>query len=503
MQPNVEHEGILRSALAAFRLDAVLPGGGGALGTAVFSPGGALVLTVSQTGKARLFRVRSGALARVTRNAGVNAASFSPGGRLVVTADRDGRARLWDPRTGQVVREFRHGSRPLADASFSVDGERLVTAGDDRSARVWETGTGRLISILHHHAPVLRTSLSPDGTARSPMSAAFRSAQSEHGSTTRVTAGWSAWCPRRASLPPPSVRTASSSSRRAPTRPHGCGMRRVELCDMSFRTKTMSSAPRSPLTEEAADCEPRRDRWPVGRRHRSPNHPFHRRHQFGQECRLQPGRQARRGSEAGPDGPDLQHERRPPKGGAPRTPRRRDRCALQPDGRRVRRRARTGQRASGTLGTEDQFEVVGRHEVRSSARGSAPMAVSSSPRAKTARPVFGTGRGVGSFGSCATEARSWRLRSARTGTLCDRERDRTAGIWSVATGRELHVLRNGGPVGAVDFSPNGRLLVTGSDDSTAGIWSSGRLAGSCTSSETAARSMPLTSARTASWSQRR
>ena len=45
LQPSVEHAGILRSAVAAFRLEAVLPGGGGALGTAVFSPGGALLLS--------------------------------------------------------------------------------------------------------------------------------------------------------------------------------------------------------------------------------------------------------------------------------------------------------------------------------------------------------------------------------------------------------------------------------------------------------------------------
>src|SRR5207249_2989519 len=84
LQPSLEHERILRTALAAFRLDAVLPGGGGPVDSAVYSPSGALVLTVSGGGTARLFRAHSGDLVRELGGAApVNAASFSPGGRLV------------------------------------------------------------------------------------------------------------------------------------------------------------------------------------------------------------------------------------------------------------------------------------------------------------------------------------------------------------------------------------------------------------------------------------
>ncbi len=48
--------------------------------------------------------------------------------------------------------------------------------------------------------------------------------------------------------------------------------------------------------------------------------------------------------------------------------------------------------------------------------------------------------------------------------------DKTARLWSARTGRQLHVLRQRGHVAAESFSPNGRLLVTSSSDGSAGVW---------------------------------
>ena len=48
--------------------------------------------------------------------------------------------------------------------------------------------------------------------------------------------------------------------------------------------------------------------------------------------------------------------------------------------------------------------------------------------------------------------------------------DKTARIWDVATGLEVHKLTHNGPVNAVAFSPNGTEVLTGSDDKTAWIW---------------------------------
>jgi WD40 repeat protein len=48
--------------------------------------------------------------------------------------------------------------------------------------------------------------------------------------------------------------------------------------------------------------------------------------------------------------------------------------------------------------------------------------------------------------------------------------DRTARIWEVSSGKELHKLPHGGQVNAVAFSPDGKKVLTGSYDGTAWIW---------------------------------
>jgi WD40 repeat protein len=50
-------------------------------------------------------------------------------------------------------------------------------------------------------------------------------------------------------------------------------------------------------------------------------------------------------------------------------------------------------------------------------------------------------------------------------------RDRAVHVWDARTGLQLYALRHDGAVLAVDFSPNGRFLATGSADGTARLWS--------------------------------
>jgi hypothetical protein len=55
--------------------------------------------------------------------------------------------------------------------------------------------------------------------------------------------------------------------------------------------------------------------------------------------------------------------------------------------------------------------------------------------------------------------------------LATASRDRTARLWDPATGEPLRTLTgHDGPVGGVAFSPDGRLLATASDDKTARLW---------------------------------
>src|SRR5207248_2110258 len=56
-------------------------------------------------------------------------------------------------------------------------------------------------------------------------------------------------------------------------------------------------------------------------------------------------------------------------------------------------------------------------------------------------------------------------------TIVTGSNDGTARLWVVGTSRAAgEPLRHDGPVRAVAFSPDGRTLATGSDDSTARLW---------------------------------
>jgi WD40 repeat protein len=162
-------ESVLRTSLAATRVRGILPGGGGPVRDASFSPDGRMVLTVAR--RARLFDASTGAPIRTLADpSDVRAAQFNQYG-TVVTAGGDGIARLWS--LGQSrSRSFGGGGAPkllrghtkaIVDARFSSSGDLVVTASNDRTARVWSTKSGRELSVLQHEFPVLSAVLSPDG----------------------------------------------------------------------------------------------------------------------------------------------------------------------------------------------------------------------------------------------------------------------------------------------------------------------------------------------------
>jgi WD40 repeat protein len=163
IEPTVRSEGVLRTALLAIRILAVLPGGGGPVRSLALSGDGRLLVTGSDRGGARIFDVASGRLLRVlgdeTRTSSV---AISPDNRLVATAGADERARVWSRETGTLLHTLPHAAR-VRTVAFSPDGLRLVSAGADATARVWDSATGLALQTLSHPLAVGSAEFSPDG----------------------------------------------------------------------------------------------------------------------------------------------------------------------------------------------------------------------------------------------------------------------------------------------------------------------------------------------------
>jgi WD40 repeat protein len=162
LEPTPAAEDVLRTALIESRVRKILRAGRGPVNAAAYSPDGSRIVTASDGGFARVFRVRDGTLIAALRHRGsVTDASFSADGHMLVTASRDGTARLWTA-SGRPLRTFRHGAAVL-DAALSADSEVLVTIASDATVHEWSLSDARSPHVFHEPRRARRIALSADG----------------------------------------------------------------------------------------------------------------------------------------------------------------------------------------------------------------------------------------------------------------------------------------------------------------------------------------------------
>jgi WD40 repeat protein len=81
----------------------------------------------------------------------VTAVAFRADPPLLVSGHDDGVARIWDLGDERVVHELRGHNGSISALAFSADGTRLASAGEDRNIRLWDVASGRFLGALERH----------------------------------------------------------------------------------------------------------------------------------------------------------------------------------------------------------------------------------------------------------------------------------------------------------------------------------------------------------------
>ncbi len=94
----------------------------------------------------------------------VTASALSPDGKVFVTGDRTGTVSFWDTATGTEQRQMNAHAGAVTAVAFLADGKRYLTAGADGKVRLWDHDTrGQVKAEWDAGAPVLSAAISPDG----------------------------------------------------------------------------------------------------------------------------------------------------------------------------------------------------------------------------------------------------------------------------------------------------------------------------------------------------
>ncbi|HEY8631269.1 MAG TPA: hypothetical protein VIL73_12125, partial [Gaiellaceae bacterium] len=139
-------EEVLRDALRAALQREVLHANG-PVRIAHFDPAGGHIVTGSEDGKVRVYRVGSSTPERILDLGGpVTAATYDDDGRLILAGGRDGTARVWG-KADSPLRQLEAGG-PVTTAFFANHSKRVLTIARTGLIRLWRTSDGKLLRTI-------------------------------------------------------------------------------------------------------------------------------------------------------------------------------------------------------------------------------------------------------------------------------------------------------------------------------------------------------------------
>ncbi len=131
--------------------------------SATYSPDGSRVASASQDGMVKIWSsvpqedsitLRSDRMGFAIRTTG-----FSPDGTRIFTGSEDATATVWDSE-GKEISALKGHKQPLLAASFSNNGERMITASIDNSVKVWNSRTGAELFAIQLKNRLLHAAIS-------------------------------------------------------------------------------------------------------------------------------------------------------------------------------------------------------------------------------------------------------------------------------------------------------------------------------------------------------
>ncbi len=131
-----------------------------------FSPDGQRLAAGTNRGDLLIFDTSSGELTAAIEGKmwGVSSIAFSPDSMTIATTSFDNRMRTWCVETGEQRLSFSAENRGLDDVAYSPDGKLLATAGVDGMVRLWDANSGEQLSVIDLHIyTAYSVAFSPDG----------------------------------------------------------------------------------------------------------------------------------------------------------------------------------------------------------------------------------------------------------------------------------------------------------------------------------------------------
>ena len=163
-----EADAALRRAIDAAPWHATLEGTD-AINSVIFGQNSLFIFAGGRDGAIVVWDTVSGEMQQtlIQSSSPINQVSFSTSGNRIVTAHEDGIARIWDSYTGEMDGTLVGHQGPIRGAAFSPDGKLIVTAGVDGTARVWDALGGAELIVFYGHKDAGRVGLRNDVTSAS------------------------------------------------------------------------------------------------------------------------------------------------------------------------------------------------------------------------------------------------------------------------------------------------------------------------------------------------